>query len=58
MSHLFHLLPVKGFSAINFSGIIVARREQGDLEERVLRHEAIQPSDKELWGIVLSLVYR
>lgn len=28
-------LPVKGFRAINLFGIIVARREHGDLEERV-----------------------
>jgi len=34
-------LPLKGFRAINLFGIIVARREHGDLEERVLRHEAI-----------------
>ncbi len=51
-------LPVKGFRAINLFGIIVARREQGDLEERVLRHEAIHSRQiKELWGIGFYLWY-
>ncbi len=51
-------LPLKGFRAINLFGIIVARREHGDLEERVLRHEAIHSRQiKELWGIGFYLWY-
>ena len=51
-------LPVKGFRAINLFGIIVARKEYGALEERVMRHEAIHSRQiRELWGIGFYLWY-
>ena len=34
-------LPLKGFSAINLFGIIVARRDCLPLSKRILHHEAI-----------------
>ena len=34
-------LPLKGFSAINLFGIVVARRECLPLSKRILYHEAI-----------------
>ncbi len=53
-----NFLPVKGFRAINLFGVIVARREHGVLEARVLRHEAIHSRQiRELWGVGFYLWY-
>ena len=34
-------LPLKGFRAINLFGIVFARREYAELDERIVNHESI-----------------
>ena len=36
-----NLLPVKGFRAINLFGIIFARKDERELDERTMTHESI-----------------
>lgn len=52
------ILPVKGFTAINFFGIIFARKEYRPLSSRVVNHENIHTSQmKELLFVGFYLLY-
>ncbi len=51
-------LPVKGFSAINLFGIVVARKDCLPLSRRILHHEAIHSQQiKELLFVGFYLLY-
>lgn len=51
-------LPLKGFSAINLFGIVVARRECLPLSKRILNHEAIHSQQiKELLYVGFYIWY-
>ena len=51
-------LPIKGFRAINLFGIIVARKEYGNLPEQIIRHEVIHSRQiRELWIVGFYVWY-
>lgn len=52
------LIPIKGFSAINLFGVVFARNEFKELNQRTLNHEAIHTAQmKELLYIGFYLWY-
>jgi hypothetical protein len=54
-----HLIPFKGYVAINLFGIVFARKEfEGKLTNRTLRHEYIHTLQmKELWYLWFYILY-
>lgn len=53
-----NVLPLKGFTAMNLFGVILARKEYGELKDYVLNHEAIHTAQmKELLYIYLFIYY-
>jgi hypothetical protein len=51
-------LPAKGFTAINLLGIVFARKEHKELNERVLNHESIHTRQMlEMWIIGFYVWY-
>lgn len=36
-----NIIPLKGFQALNLFGVILARKEYGELSEITINHEAI-----------------
>jgi len=53
-----NVLPLKGFTAMNLFGVILARKEYGELKDYVLNHEAIHTAQmKELLYIPFYILY-
>ena len=52
-------IPIRGFVALNFFGIILVRKEyEGKLTEEVIRHEMIHTAQmKELWYVGFYVLY-
>lgn len=53
-----NIIPLKGFQALNLFGVILARKQYGELSETTINHEAIHTAQmKELLYIPFYIIY-